>query len=110
MRTYGRVDGVWTEVTIDSNGHEDMIWATTLVQELKLNVNESPFYADHGIPAKQSVIQQILPDFYVALIQRRFAQHFASLIVSRVQGTVTPTYSVQIVTNYGSTITAEIPT
>lgn len=110
MRTYGRVNGVWTEVSTDADGHDDMVWATTLVQELKLNINESPFYADHGIPAKQSVIQQVLPDFYVSLIQRRFAQHFASLIVSRVQGTVVPTYSVQIVTNYGSPITAEIPT
>ena len=55
MRTYGRVyaeDGsyTWVEVSTDANGFDDMVMLTTLAQVLKLNLGESPFYANFGIP------------------------------------------------------------
>ena len=88
MRTYGRVknsDGslTWVEVQTDANGHDDYVWLTTLIQCLKLNIGESPFYASYGIPARQSVLQQIFPDFYVTQAQIQFSPYFSSLVVSK---------------------------
>ena len=65
MRTYGRPInqdgslGPWTEVTTDANGFNDMVMLTTLCQVVKLNINESPFFADWGLPAHQSIMQQV---------------------------------------------------
>lgn len=119
MRTYGRVtnaDGskTWVEVDTDVNGYDDAVWLTTLIQVLKLNLNESPFFGNYGIPAQQSVIQQVFPDFYVAKTQQQFAQYFASLIVSKQnvatsQGQPVPTYNINVVTNYGAKISAQVP-
>jgi hypothetical protein len=114
MRTYGRVynqlDGTykWVEVSTDVNGHNDYVWLTTLVQCLKLNLNESPFYANYGIPAQPSVITQIFPDFYVNQTQTQFAKYFASLIVSKISSP-TPTYRINAITNQGTTVAADIP-
>jgi hypothetical protein len=88
LRTYGRTyneDGTyqWVEVTTDSAGFNDEVWLTTLIQCLKLNLNESPFYAQYGIPAQQSVVQQVFPDFYVTRTQTQFAQYFASLVINK---------------------------
>ena len=87
MRTWGRINGVWTEVSTDANGNNDLVWLTTLIQVLKLNLNESPFFGNYGLPAHQSVVQQVAPDFYVAQTQQQFAQYFASLIIARVNKT-----------------------
>ena len=105
MRTYGRVtnaDGsrTWVEVQTDSQGYDDYVWLTTLCQVLQLNRNESPFYANYGIPAQQSVIQQIYPDYYVAITQQQFAQYFANLTVSSVPG-YSPVYQVSVTTHQG---------
>lgn len=113
MRTYGRIfneDGTyqWVEVSTDANGYNDYVWITTLIQCLKLNLGESPFYADYGIPAQQSVIQQIFPDFYVFRTQSQFAKYFASLLISK-QNFPTPTYNVNITTNQGVKMAASIP-
>ena len=113
MRTWGRVyapDGSyqWAEVDTDANGFNDEVYTTTLIQVLYLNLGESPFYADYGIPSKQSVIQQIAPDFYVARTQAQFAPYFASLIVAK-QATPEPTYSIGITTNSGVKIRMTIP-
>lgn len=44
MRTYGRdKDGKWVTVTTDENGFNDSVYLTTLVQNLKLSPQESPF-------------------------------------------------------------------
>lgn len=113
MRTYGRIydqDGKnprWVVVETDQNGMNDQVWITTLIQVLKLNLNESPFYGDWGIPAKPSVIQQVFPDFYVARTQQRFAQHFASLIVAKENFPV-PTYKVNVTTNQGFKLAMDI--
>ena len=109
MRTYGRVAGVWTEVDTDANGNSEYVLITTLIQVLKLNLGESPFYANYGIPAQQSVIQQIFPDFYVNVTQQQFAGFFASLSISKVPST-TPTYNVNLTTTQGTKFQAEIAT
>ncbi|MCX7898473.1 MAG: hypothetical protein N2444_00020 [Methylocystis sp.] len=88
MRTWGRVwdaYGVpkWVEVATDERGSSDYVYCTALVQCLQLNLGESPFWGDFGIPAHQAVIQQIAPDYNVQFIASYFAQFFASLIISR---------------------------
>lgn len=118
MRTWGRVtnpDGskTWVEVTTDANGDNSMVWLTTLAQTLKLNLGESPFYADRGIPAAQSVIQQIQPDYYVAQTQRQFAQYFAALVIAKEPqqpNQPRPTYRINATTFQGATLTGPIPT
>jgi hypothetical protein len=110
MRVYGRNPdtGAWEVVTTDQNGFNDYVYITAMIQCIKLNINESPFWADWGIPAQQSVVQQVFPDFYVALIQQRYAPFFASLQVTKLQS-VTPTYNVSVVTNQGVQIAVSIP-
>ncbi|OYV52004.1 MAG: hypothetical protein B7X10_00355 [Burkholderiales bacterium 21-58-4] len=93
----------------DANGYNDAVYVTALIQCLKLNLNESPFWANWGIPAQQSVVQQVFPDFYVALIQQRYAQYFASLTVTKVTSAINPTYNIRVVTNQGAIIEASIP-
>lgn len=114
MRTYGRVKnpdgtfGPWQVVQTDANGSDDMVWLTTLLQVLKLFLNESPFYANYGIPAKTAIVSQVAPDYYVARTQQQFAQHFASLIVAKLQS-VTPTYNVNVTTNQGVRLNVTVP-
>lgn len=116
MRTYGRIrnpDGTrqWVVVETDANGFDDMVWVTTLCQTLLLNLGESPFFADYGLPAKNAVVQQIAPDFFMARTQRQFSQYFASLVVSR-SASSPPTYLVNITTHQGVKLNAsvQIPT
>lgn len=113
MRTYGRVyneDGTyqWVEVSTDANGFNDAVWLTTLVQCLKLNLNESPFWANYGIPAQPSIVQQIFPDFYVYLMQTRFAGYFANLIISKLDSP-TPTYRVNATLQSGAKAVVDVP-
>ena len=115
MRTYGRLPPDetgyrrWVEITTQSDtGADDYIWITTLCQCLLLILGESPFYANHGIPAQTSVLQQIFPDFYVYQTQRQFAGYFSSLIVTKIPDLKTPTYRVNILTNYGTRLEVDI--
>lgn len=106
MRTWGRItlaNGTkqWVEVP-EINGDFSYGWITTLIQCLKLSLGESPFYADHGIPAQRSVIQQLIPDFYVNMTQQQFAQYFASLTITRWPIIDPVTYQVEVVTLQGS--------
>ena len=106
MRTWGRyysgtADPVWVEVSTDPvTGDNSYVWITTLIQTLLLNLVESPFYANVGIPAYPDVIQQVFPDYYVVLVQQQFSQYFASLIITRIS-TETPTYQINLTTNSG---------
>ena len=110
MRTWGRVNGAWQEVVTDPvTGLNDNVWLTTLLQCLKLNLGEDTFNADYGIPAQQSVIQQIFPDFYVAQIQQQFSPYFASLIIAKVPGQIAPYYTVNIVLHSGAKISTSVP-
>lgn len=113
MRTYGRVDDgsgnlVWAEVETQEDGSNDYVYITTLCQCLLLILGESPFYANHGIPSEQAIIQQIFPDFYVNQTQQQFAPYFASLIITKMPEP-NPTYRVNVVTNYGTRVQTEIP-
>lgn len=109
MRTWGRVTDpsgakFWVEVTPDANGYLDSIYLCALAQTLKLNWNESPFYADWGLPAHASVLMQVAPDAYVAMTQGRYAARFMSLLVSKRQGTVDPTYDIFCQFEAGATV------
>jgi len=119
MRTYGRIydeegNPTWVEVTTDANGYNDGVYLTALAQVLKLNLGESPFYANYGIPAYQTIVTQVFPDFYVQQTQQQFSPYFASLAITRVSGTPAPQYNVRVVTHSGAiintTINATIPT
>jgi hypothetical protein len=120
MRTYGRTVDVltgkktWWVVTTDTNGFNDGVYLTTLAQVCKLNLGESPFFANYGIPAHPSVVRQIYPDFYMVRTQQQFAPYFASLIMTPApiaqgaadsdDGRPVPAYNIQVLTNFGSVI------
>lgn len=113
MRTWGRVfpedgsDPYWVEVVTAPDGSNDAVWITTLAQVLLLNLGESPFFGDWGIPAQQSIVTQIFPDFYVSVTQQRFSPHFASLIVAKQPTTPEdpdPNYKINIVTSQGTVL------
>jgi hypothetical protein len=115
MRVYGRTydefgNATWNVVETDPQGNNEYVYLTWMVQVLKLVLGESPFYANVGIPAVQSVVQQIFPDFYVAQVQTQFQQYFASLIISKVPGTSTPTYNVNVLFYNGTQFQATIST
>jgi hypothetical protein len=112
MRIWGRVtnpDGTrtWVAVVTTPEGDDTAVRITQLIQVLKLNLNESPFYADWGIPAYPAVAQQIPPDYYVQLTQQRFAQYFASLTIARISANP-PTYNINLLTKQGSSFSQVI--
>lgn len=114
LRTYGRTydeygNPTWQVVTTDTNGFNDSVYLTALVQCLQLYISESPFWANYGLPAQQAIIQQIMPDFYVNQTQSQFVQYFASLIVSRISDNP-PTYNINAITNNGAKLTATVAT
>jgi hypothetical protein len=116
MRTYGRTRDVltgkktWWIVTTDGNGFNDGVWLTTLAQVVKLNLGESPFFANYGIPAHPSVVTQIQPDFFMARTHQQFLPYFASLVLTKQpdavddDGRPAPSYYISVLTNYGSRI------
>lgn len=106
MRTWGRVtdangNKTWVAVETDENGDSSYVWLTTLIQTLKLGLGESPFYAQYGIPAQQSIVQQIYPDYYVNITQQQFARYFASLTITKVDRAGTPTYTIDVIFRNG---------
>jgi hypothetical protein len=123
MRTYGRISPdplypnrkKWIVVTTDANGYNDMVWLTTLIQTIKLNLGESPFYANYGIPAHPSVVSQIAPDFYMSQIQQQYAQYFMVLVIAKQpnavdeRGILSPSYIVTVITNYGAKLSVPVP-
>ena len=114
MRTWGRVGqtngegGTWVEVATDASGYNDNVYLTTLVQTLKLNLGESPFYANYGIPAYQTIVTQVFPDYYAMQVQDQFAPSFASLTITRNSGSNPPVYSITAVCHSGAVLTAEV--
>jgi hypothetical protein len=129
-RVYGRVEDLlgnkrWVEVTTDANGFDDEVNVTWMAQVFALNLGESPFYSDWGLPAHQSVMSMIAPDYFVNRTQQRFAPLFASLIIQKVPGGTpqqpppfadpSPTYRVTVVSHSGAilpprTFPTSIPT
>jgi hypothetical protein len=116
LRTYGRINqtkgsgGTWVEITTDADGLNDAVYLTTLVQCLKLNLGESPFFANYGIPAQPSVVTQVFPDYYAAQTQTQFSPYFASLAITRIQGSFPPTYNVQAVCHNGAIVGVQVVT
>lgn len=98
----------WVEVETDENGHNDAVWLTTLAQVLKLGLNESPIFGNYGIPAQQSVVTQVLPDYYVNLTQQLFSGYFLALIVTRLQANL-PSYAVKATANPGAILMSPVP-
>ena len=119
MRTWGRINqdsngkgGTWVQVSTDNNGFSDGVYLTTLIQVLKLNLGESPFFANYGIPAEQSVLQQIQPDYYINRTQQQFASFFAALLLAKqpqLPNQPTPTYAINVTTQSGYALTGPIP-
>lgn len=116
MRVWGRpltADGSfgpWTAVTTQANGNNDGVYVTALAQVLRLNMGESPIYANSGIPQFQTISTQVPPDFYVARTQQEYASFFASLTILRVPGSFPPQYNARAVTHSGAVIPMNIPT
>lgn len=119
IRTYGRVGqvngqgGTWTVVTPDANGETANIYLTTTIQTLKLSRNESPFWANYGIPAEQTIVSQIFPDLYVSQTQSQFSPFFSSLVLTRGPSTppaAGPKYNVTAVSNSGAVLNAQVAT
>jgi hypothetical protein len=114
LRTWGRPmnrdgsRGPWTIVTTAADGTNDLVFFTTLCQTLLLNLNESPFYADRGIPAHPTVVSQVFPDYYVIYTQRLFAPYFGNVLVSR-RDDPSPVYDVNVTTHAGVKLNASIP-
>lgn len=113
IRTYGRVTDPksgarwWVEIDADMNDNPDSVYLTALIQTLKLNWGESPFFGDWGIPAHRSVMQQVFPDYFVLLTQKRYAPYFMSLAIVK-QPVPTPTYSVTIQFKSGAKISTTV--
>ncbi|HBK4813249.1 TPA: hypothetical protein LLT22_001582 [Enterobacter asburiae] len=106
MRTWGRVtdangNKTWVAVETDENGDSSYVWLTTLIQTLKLGLGESPFYAQYGIPAQRSIVQQVYPDYYVNMTQQQFAGYFASLTITKVDRAASPTYTIYVIFRNG---------
>lgn len=85
-----------------------MVWLTTLIQVIRLNLGESPFYSNYGIPAHSSVVSQLAPDYYMNFIQQKFAGYFMFLSIVSQQGVLdergipSPAYNVTCITQYGA--------
>jgi hypothetical protein len=123
MRTFGRIvpdplfpaKKKWVEVDTDANGYNDMVWLTTLIQVIKLNLNESPFYSNYGIPAHSSVISQLAPDYYMNYIQQTFAGYFMFLSITSHSNVLdednipSPGYTVTCITQYGAYLSHMVP-
>lgn len=106
MRTWGRnAQGQWIRLTDVSQ-----VWIATLVQTLRLGQGESPFFANYGLPAQQSVITQIAPDAAVARTQAQYSPYFASLAVSADTTARQPTYIVQAVLKNGQLLNTSVAT
>lgn len=104
MRIWGRVGGQW--VMVDSP--PDAVNLTWLLQVFRLNLGESPFWADWGIPQYQTILTQIFPDFYVTRTQSRFSGLFASLAVTKGQSP-DPVYNVTVTLHNGQQVSIDVP-
>jgi hypothetical protein len=100
-RTNSNLPGPWVKVETLPNGDNSYVYITALAQCLLLNLNESPFYGNWGLPAHPSVVQQLFPTLYVSLTQQRFAPFFASLTITA-QQLPTPVYQVNLTTSQGT--------
>jgi len=107
VRAWGRITNsqnqrVWAMSATDANGNNDIVYVTALCQVLNLGLGESPFYGQSGIPAAESVSQQVFPDHYVSLIQQAYAAFFAFLLINRrADSPDIPVYDASVITHQG---------
>jgi hypothetical protein len=104
----GQGSGRWVKVETDPSGNNDLVFLTTLCQAILLNLNESPVYSDVGLPARQSVLTGVAPDYNMSLLQRRFAPFFQSLTIAKT-GANPPSYLVNVITHQGVKLSAQRP-
>lgn len=98
----------WVEVTTDANGYDDAVWLTALAQTLQLGLGESPMFGNWGIPAQQSVVTQVPPDYYVNLTQQNFASRFLNLIVTPISSTK-PEYTINATAHAEAILQSPVP-
>lgn len=97
-------------IETSASGQNDLVYLTTLCQCLLLNYGEDPLWAQLGIPAIPAVQQGIAPDWYVSRIQQFFSQFFASLTIQRATDqNGNPVYNINVMTNSGVSIGAQVP-
>ena len=104
--TFGRDStGQWYEVTTDANGFDDDVYLTTLAQVLTSDTDESPFYPEYGIPARDSVINRTHPDYFVDRTRAQFSPYFANIsVINQVdEQTNEPVYYVDVLKQDGAT-------
>lgn len=95
----------------DANGDLSNVRITWLIQVLKMNLGEDPIYNNWGIDAQQALVTQVLPDFYVNVVQQQFAQYFASLQITKQQPTAlnpNPVYNIAAITFAGAVINVPV--
>ena len=100
MRTWGRVSDeegnlTWVEVN-DDKGDPSYLWLTTMIQTLKLGLGESPFFVQYGIPAHQSIIEQVAPDYYVNQVQQQYANYFLNINITKNEDEDHPNYNIDV--------------
>jgi len=54
-----------------------------LINVLQTEPNEQPFWANLGIPLKQTVITKIAPDYYLDAVKNYFFQFFDNLKIDK---------------------------
>jgi hypothetical protein len=94
----------WVQVSTDDAGFSDYLYITALIQCMKGNLGESPFWANFGLPAHQSVLQQLPPDFNVNFIAQFYQQFFASLIIAKVAPSFAASIPKENTGPYGKTL------
>ena len=102
-RVWGRINNEWVEVNDDAG-----ISITHLCQVLKLNLGESPFWANYGIPAHESVVASVYPFYYVQIVQSQFSNQFNSLAVEQRVIANNPVYDITGTTLNGSAFQTRI--
>ena len=112
MRIHGRqlnADGTKTWVTLDTeNGDSlDAIYVLWLIQTLKLNTLESPYYPGAGMPIYQAMQNTFYPDSRIAKIQANFSQYFSYLSITRLTNP-DPYYQIIVITKNGVTGTIQV--
>ncbi|MXV44309.1 hypothetical protein GS501_04520 [Saccharibacter sp. 17.LH.SD] len=74
-----------------------------LQNALLLQLGESPFWVDWGIPITQTLLTQVWPDYYTTMTQQRFAGYFASLTIIREPQSDNPAYRINAILPDGTT-------
>lgn len=76
-------------------------------QEFAVLVGETQGYVSRVASGNGSVIQQILPTFYVNRLQQQFSKYFSSLQIA-LADVDPPVYNISAITNSGSKIVAQV--